>query len=234
MTATLFILYLILMIGVVATLSFSYLPRAVVPRIMAALAFWLSYAGLLSYFGVIANPALRPPGPLLIFVPFLIFLVCLVGSSAATRIALAFPPWVLLATQSFRIGVELLLHRMWHDGTVPRMLTYSGANVDLYIGLSAPLAAWISTRGRQGLKMALAWNFLGLLALTNVLVRAILTAPGPLNLIHDDFRNLAIGKFPYTFLPAFFVLLAASLHVLSIKALRSQLRSDQPLSAHPA
>jgi len=30
------------------------------------------------------------------------------------------------------------------------MLTYEGANVDILIGLSAPIVAWVSTRGRLG------------------------------------------------------------------------------------
>jgi hypothetical protein len=40
------------------------------------------------------------------------------------------------------------------------------------------------------MRLALAWNVLGLLALTNVVLRAVLTAPGPFNLIHAEVRNL--------------------------------------------
>ena len=55
---------------------------------------------------------------------------------------------------------------------------------------SAPVIAWLSTRGRLGMRLALAWNVLGLLALTNVVLRAVLTAPGPFNLIHAEVPNL--------------------------------------------
>jgi len=75
-----------------------------------------------------------------------------------------------------------------------------GANVDIYVGASAPLFAWLSTRGRLGMKFALAWNVLGLLALTNVVIRAVLTAPGPFNLIHAEVPNLMMGAFPFMFI----------------------------------
>ena len=123
------------------------------------------------------------------------------------------------------IGVELFLHQFWIDGLVPKMLTFEGANVDIYVGASAPLFAWLSTRGRLGMKFALAWNVLGLLALTNVVIRAVLTALGPFNLIHAEVPNLMMGAFPFMFIPAFFVPLAVVLHVLSIWAIRSRLRT---------
>jgi len=49
----------------------------------------------------------------------------------------------------------LFLHQLYGEGIVPRMLTYEGANVDIIIGLTAPLAAWASTRGKIGLRLAL-------------------------------------------------------------------------------
>jgi uncharacterized membrane protein len=100
------------------------------------------------------------------------------------------------------IGVELFLHQFWIDGLVPKMLTFEGANVDM-----------------------LAWNVLGLLALTNVVIRAVLTALGPFNLIHAEVPNLMMGAFPFMFIPAFFVPLAVVLHVFSIWAIRSRLRT---------
>jgi hypothetical protein len=151
-----------------------------------------------------------------------------VPSSASARVALAIPLWIILCTQSFRIGVELFLHQLWIHGLVPKMLTFEGANVDIYIGASAPLIAWLSTRWRLGLKLALIWNVLGLLALTNVVVLAILTAPGPFNVIHTEVPNLMIGTFPYTLIPGFFVPLAVVLHVLAIRAINSRLRTEIP------
>jgi hypothetical protein len=51
------------------------------------------------------------------------------------------------------------------------------------------------------MKLSLAWNALGLLSLTNVVIRAVLTAPGPFNLIHAEVPNRIIGKAPFIFIP---------------------------------
>src|SRR5713226_6876777 len=169
---------------------------------------------------------MRPPGIVFLIVPVIVFLIVfIVRSSASARVALAFPLWIILGTQCFRIVVELFLHQLWIDGLVPKMLTFEGANVDIYIGASAPLIAWLSTRGRLGIRLALAWNVLGLLALTNVVFRAVLTTPGPFNLIHAEVPNLMLGTFPFLFIPGFFVPLAVVLHVLAIRAISSRLRT---------
>ena len=72
------------------------------------------------------------------------------------------------------------------------------------------------------MRLALAWNVLGLLALTNVVIRAVLTSPGPFNLIHAEVPNLMMGTFPFLFIPAFFVPLAVALHVLAIRTISNR------------
>src|SRR5260370_39798282 len=104
-------------------------------------------------------------------------------------------------------------------------MALGGANVDLYIAAAGAVIAWLSTRGRMGLKLALVWNLLGLLALTNVVIRAVLTAPGPFNLIHAEVPNRLFGTFPFLLIPGFFVPLAVVLHLLAIRAISSHLRT---------
>jgi hypothetical protein len=217
------------MVAIVVTLVARYLNVRTAFGVLAGLATWLTYAGLLGYFGVVKNTTMRPPGTTLLLVPILLFLLLFLGfivrSTAGGRVALAFPLWIILGAQSFRIGVELFLHRLWIDGLVPKMLTFEGANVDIYIGVSAALIAWLSTKGRLGMRLALVWNVLGLLALANVVIRAVLTAPGPFNLIHTEVPNRMFGTFPFLFVPGFFVPLAVVLHLLAMRALSSPLRS---------
>jgi hypothetical protein len=221
MTAALFLGFLALMAAIVVALVGRYLSRRTASGAATGLAIWFIYAGLLGYFGVLKN-ATRPPGIVFILVPVIAFLILfIVRSSAIARVALAFPLWILLGTQCFRIGVELFLHQLWIDGLVPRMLTFEGANVDIYIGATAPVIAWLSTRGRSGLRLALVWNVLGLLALANVVTRAVLTSPGPLNMIHAEVPDRMISTFPFLFIPAFFVPLAVVLHVLAIRDIQA-------------
>ncbi len=226
MTATLFLGFVAMMAAIVVGLVARYLNGRTAFRVLAGLSAWFIYAGLMGYFGVLKNTAMRPPGTAFLLVPVLFFLfLFIVRFSANARIILAFPLWIILGAQCFRVGVELFLRQLWIGGLVPKMLTFESANVDIYIGASAPVIAWLSTRGRLGLKLALAWNVLGLLALTNVVTRAVLTSPGPFNVIHAEVPNRMFGTFPFMFIPGFFVPLAVTLHVLAIRAIRSRLRT---------
>jgi hypothetical protein len=229
MTAILFVAFVAIMAALVVATIARYLGGRAAGWVLAGLLLWITYAGLLGYLGVLKNMTTHPPGivflvaPVLLFL--LVFLVFVVLSNAGARVALAFPLWILLGAQSFRIGVELFLHQLWIDGLVPKMLTFEGANVDIYVAASAALIAWLSTRGRWGLGIALAWNVLGLLAITNVVTRAVLTALGPLNLIHAEVPNLLLGTFPFLFIPGLFVPLGVVLHLLALRAIVSRLRS---------
>ena len=211
------------------------LPWRLSAGIALGLALWLSYVGVLSWSGLIADATRRPPvifavvGPVILFVFFVV-----VRSRAAGRIALSVPLWLLIGVQAFRVGVELFLHRLWAEGLVPRMLTYEGANVDIWIGISAPVVAWIATRGRGGLVAARAWTVVGLLALTNVVVRSALTSPGPLHLIDAEVANRAIGTFPYTFIAGFLAPLAVTLHVLALRAIGARLSTPTVPKGLPA
>lgn len=221
-TATLFTGYVIAIAALVAALLLSYLPARAARTRVAGLFAWLIYAGVLGYSGVVGDASLVPPGPAFLLVPVFLFVALfLARSPQGERLALSFPLAVLVAVQVFRVGVEMFLHQLWQDGLMPRMLTFSGGNPDIIVGASAPIMAWLYARRHVGERLLLAWNVIGLCTLANVAVRALLTAPGALNLVQSDVPNLAIGTFPFTFIPGFLAPLALVLHVLAIRAIRS-------------
>lgn len=226
MLVSCFLIFLAAMATIVVVLTGRYLGIRSGTGMLAGMAAWIIYVGLLGYFGVIRNTTMRPPGIAFILIPVVFFIVLFtvyIVRPNGEPIALAFPLWVILATQVFRVGVELFLHQLWIAGLIPKMLTFAGANVDIYVGASAPLIAWLSTRGQLGLKLAFAWNILGLLALANVVSRAVLTSPGPFNLIHAEVPNRMFGTFPFMFIPGFFVPMAVVLHVLAMGAISGRL-----------
>jgi hypothetical protein len=230
MTAAIFLAFLASTMIALVALIVTYVPRAYAAGIIIGLVLWIAYGGTLSYLGLLRDPSLRPAGIFYLLLPVLIFVpAILVRSPGALRVALAIPLGLLMAVQSYRIGVELLLKQLWVDGLVPQTLTFAGANVDMYIGVTAPIAAWLSGKGRGGLRLALLWNVLGLFALANIATRSLLTAPGPLNVLHTEVPNLAMGTFPYSFIPGFFAPMAVMIHVLAIRAIRAKLRADRPL-----
>jgi hypothetical protein len=129
------------------------------------------------------------------------------------------PLWLLIGFQVLRVGPELTVSELHHLGLAPKLLTLAGGNIDLLIALSAPIVAWLATRGTLGRRIALGWNLVGLLSLFNIIARSVLTAPGPLNLIHAEVPNLAFVNFPFGLIPGFVAPLVFATHILIFRAL---------------
>jgi hypothetical protein len=100
------------------------------------------------------------------------------------------------------------------------MMTLAGGNIEIIVAATAPVAAWLVGRGPTGRKVTWGWNLIGLLSLANIVTRAVLNAPGPLNLIHTEVPDQAILLFPFTYILGFMAPLALALHILAFRALR--------------
>jgi hypothetical protein len=220
--SALFLGYVGLIAALIGAVLLRYLPigRALIG--VAVIAAWLGYAGVMGYSGIVGDPTRMPPGVFLLLTPIIGFVAIVLGRSrVGGYLAASLPLGLIFLLQSFRIGVELTLSSLHEAGLTTRLMTLAGGNVEILIGLSAPFIALIATRGAAGRRVALVWNVVGLLSLLNVAARAVLTAPGPLNLIHAELPNVALGQFPFTYIPGFMAPLAMMLHVLAFRALRA-------------
>jgi hypothetical protein len=218
--STLFLIFVAAISMLLAAGIVRYLPRNYRISTLAGLAVWIAYGGILGYTGVIANTSALPPGMFYMLAPIIMLVMFMARSRIGETVALNVPLWLLMGMESFRLVVEVFLHELWLDGQLPKMLTYQGANFDILIGISAPIVAWLLVSRRISNRMALAWNVIGIAMLANVAVRAVLTSPGPLHFISTEVPNVAIGTFPFTYIPGLMVPLALVLHVLSIRALK--------------
>jgi hypothetical protein len=229
--ATAFLGYLALVAALIAAVLFRFLPARVAGIGVAVLVGWLTYAGILGYSGAVAGQAFGIPGIVALVAPVFVFVaVVLVISPVGRYVALRISLPLLIGLQTFRVGVELTLHKLWEAGAVPHLLTLPGGNVEILFGLSAPAIAWISVKGANGRRIAVGWGVLGLLSLVNVSSRAALT--GPLHLIHSEVPNVALGMFPFSFIPGFMAPLAVMLHVLALRASSSaEYQSTAPAAA---
>lgn len=217
MTAALFLTFVLLVALSLVTIFFKYLPKGMALRFACVLLAWLSWVGFLGLSGRLADLTLRPPAIAYIVAPLMAFMLMVLATRWGGTFSMRFPIRLLLGAQVFRVAVEILLHLLWQDGQIPRMLTWDGANFDVVIGLTAPLAAWVVIRLRAGLWLAQAWTVAGLLMLANVVVRSVLTAPGPLQLVVTEVPNLLPGQFPYVYLVGFLAPLALLLHLMAIR-----------------
>lgn len=184
---------------------------------------WLALTAGLAERGFFDDFQSLPPRMLLaIGLP----LVTLLGLTFSRRIApllAVLPPLWPVAAQTFRIPVEIVLWRLAVAGVIPELLSFHGRNVDILVGLTAPVVAYACfARRAWAARVAVWWNWAGIVILLNVVVLAQLSAPTPWGLFETDPPTTLIADWPYIWLPAFLVPLAWLLHAVSLRQLRSR------------
>ncbi|GAB2961152.1 hypothetical protein GCM10027048_31500 [Hymenobacter coalescens] len=207
-----------------------YAPHPRVLRLVTAgLLAWLLLTAVLAASGVLQDFDARPPRLFLLLAPPLGLAVWLARSAAVGRLLDAMPRAGLLYLQSMRVVVELVLWLLFLAGAVPRQMTFESLNWDVLTGLTAPVVAYFCfSRRRWPWRVALAWNFLGLALLLNIVTIAMLSAPLPFRVFLNEPANTVITRFPFVWLPTVIVPVAYILHVLSIRQLWRQAATNQP------
>ena len=177
-------------------------------------------------WGVAASGALRrwnamPPPLALLVLAIMLIAFRFAFSATGREMALHLPLWALIAVQGFRYPLELAMHRMYERGIMPVQMSYAGFNFDIVTGIGAVLVAGFIATRRAGRALALVWNILGLLLLTNVVVIAILATP-LFRYFGDDHLNVWVTYPPFVWLPAVMVLAALAGHLVIFRALALQ------------
>ncbi len=184
---------------------------------------WLALMVAIAHRGFFADFQSLPPHMLLAVGPPLLAMLALVFSPAARPWLDALPRAWPVAAQSFRIVVEIVLWRLAVAGVAPEIMTFTGRNVDILVGLSAPVVAYYCfVRRAWPQRVAVWWNVASILILLNVVVHAQLSAPTPFRMFETDPPTTFIGDVPYIWLPAFLVPLAWVLHGISLRQLCSR------------
>jgi hypothetical protein len=179
---------------------------------------WMAIAWRAAASGVLRKWNSTPP-------PFFILLVAVVGiaclitwSPLGRRLAFHVPLWALVLVQLFRFPLELAMHRLATLGVMPEPMSYTGRNFDILTGATALLVAWWLGTGRGGRALALSWNVLGFLLLTNVVIVAVLATPR-FQMFGADHVNVFVTYPPFVWLPTVMVLSALTGHLLIFRRL---------------
>jgi hypothetical protein len=187
-----------------------------------ALVGWLALTGMLAERGFFDDFQSIPPRLVLALGLPLLTLLALTFSRRIAPLLAALPPAWPVAAQTFRIPVEIVLWRLAVAGVIPELLSFHGRNVDILVGLTAPVVAYACfVRRAWPARVAVWWNWAGIVILLNVVVHAQLSAPTPWRLFETDPPTTFIADWPYIWLPDFLVPLAWLLHAVSLRQLRS-------------
>jgi hypothetical protein len=184
-------------------------------------ALWLAVSGGAAHAGYLSRFDVLPPPLLLILLPTLLLPLLLGLSRFGSALASA-PLAALVALQSFRLPLELVMHRAATEGTMPPQMTFTGANFDIVTGATAVLVAALAATGRAPRWLLLGWNALGSLLLLTVVVIAIASLPVFAAFGREPSRlNTWVAYFPFVWLPAALVSSALFGHVLLWRRLLS-------------
>ncbi len=182
--------------------------------VSAGICLWLILTAMMAKFGILLRFAALPPPMGLLIVSGCALTVWLGFSRAGARIASLPLSW-LIGFQSFRIAVEILIHRSSSLGLAPPQMTWSSMNFDIITGVTALIIAPVASRVPRA--VLLAWNTVGLGLLSWVVLVASLSFPTEFQVFHPD--NTWVATFPYVWLPSVLVTAALLGHVVVYRKL---------------
>ena len=175
---------------------------------------WMLLGAVLARSGILSRFSSVPPPIALLFASGFVATIAL-GMSRWVRRLIELPLAILIAVQSFRILVEVLIHTSSTIGLAPIQMTWSGYNFDIFTGVTAlalaPFASVASTR------LVFSWNCLGLALLIWVVGIAIISLPTRFQLMRPD--NTWVASFPYVWLPTVLVTSALLGHIVIFRKL---------------
>lgn len=164
---------------------------------------------------------IAPPKLLLLgILPPIILIILLLITKSGRAFVDSLPLKQVTYLSTVRVAVEICLFLLYLNQAVPKLMTFEGGNFDILSGLTAPVIAYFGfTKGTMSRKVMLAWNFICLALLINIVTRALLSAPFPTQKLAFDQPNIGILNFPFVWLPSFIVPLVLFAHLTSIRQL---------------
>ncbi len=193
---------------------------------------WLLLQTIIGLSGLYTVTDRMPPRILLLLLPPVIFIASLFLSPGGRKYLAGLNIKALTILHIVRMPVEIVLLFLFLHNTVPRSMTFEGHNFDIISGITAPLIYYFGLiRHQLNTTIILAWNFMCLGLLINIVVTAILSVPGPFQHFGFEQPNIAILYFPFVWLPGCVVPLVLLSHLASIKQL---LQTIQKKKQEPA
>ena len=135
----------------------------------------------------------------------------------------------LTLLHTIRIPVEITLYFVSVAKLIPELMTFEGNNYDIISGVTAPIIFYLVFVSKKlNNKALIAWNFICLGLLVNVLVIAILSAQTPFQRIAFDQPNVGVTYFPFVWLPGVVVPIVFLSHLAAIRQLILSRKKSSP------
>ena len=120
----------------------------------------------------------------------------------------------LTILHTIRLPIELVLFWLFLYEYIPELMTFTGRNPDVLLGITAPIIYWLVFKSKKvGKKGLLIWTSISLASLINIVTNAVLATPTILQIFAFDQPNKAVFYFPFILLPGIIVPLVLVSHI---------------------
>jgi hypothetical protein len=187
---------------------------------LAIILLWMILQGMLAYIGFYKTVNTIPPRFIFLVAPPLLVILFLFLTKKGKAFIDGMNLKTLTLLHIIRIPVEIVLWLLCLYKFVPELMTFGGRNFDIASGITAPLIWYFGfVKNSFNRKFILAWNFICLGLLFNIVINAALSAPSFIQQFAFDQPNIAILFFPFIWLPCCVVPIVLLSHLASVRQL---------------
>ncbi|MBY0427335.1 MAG: isoprenylcysteine carboxylmethyltransferase family protein [Cytophagales bacterium] len=173
---------------------------------------------IIGYSGFYTDTSSVPPRFLLMVLPAIATVISLFVTSSGKRFIDTLELRWLTLIHFVRLPIEIVLYWLFIAKTIPQVMTFEGRNLDIIMGISAPLVFYLFfIRKKVSSQILLAWNLLGVILVLNVAITGVLSTPLAFQQFGFEQPNIAVLNFPFNLLPALLVPLVLFAHFASIR-----------------
>jgi hypothetical protein len=188
--------------------------------IIIFLSTWIVIQSILGFSEFYLNTNSIPPRFILLLLPPIIFILILFLTEKGKRFIDSIDLKFLTLLHIIRIPVEIILYWLFVYKKIPILMTFEGRNFDIISGLTAPIIFYYGfVNVKFGKKVIIAWNYLCLVLLLNIVFNSVLSSPFPLQKFAFEQPNVAILYFPFNLLPSLIVPIVLLSHLVVIRRL---------------
>lgn len=192
-------------------------------KVLYGIIIWMIFVGILGASGFYQKLGTPPPRFALLLPPAILFVLLLFTNKKSKEFMDHISLKWLTILHIVRIPVEIIFYYVFLAGLIPELMTFNGYNYDIISGVTAPILYYLifvkKIVGRKGL---LAWNFVCLGLLINILTIATLSAQTPFQQLAFKQPNVGVTYFPFVWIPAVIVPIVLFSHLVSIRQLTSR------------
>ena len=223
---------LIIVFLLTVILTFLLFTNAVKKKATVAIAsgIWLALTGILSFKKVFQETSSIPPRLMIVVAPAILFIILLMTTKSGKRFTDSIDLKKLTLVHIVRIPVEIILFMLFTHKLIPGLMTFEGRNFDILAGITAPLVFYFAfIKQKLGRKTLLAWNFICLALLLNIVINAVLSIPSSFQQFAFEQPNIALLYFPFVWLPGCVVPIVLFAHLAAIKQLLKKNKTEDVL-----